>query len=105
MEKIKADGSSVSDIIYQNTVNAPAYIGLPKFSIDFGIRLNETLNNMGICKSFGPGADFTGLCDSKDPYINQVIHKTHFEVSETGVKLVTFLLVVPSLLCISYNSL
>ncbi|MCR5629723.1 serpin family protein [Eubacterium sp.] len=86
MEKIKKDGTSVSDIIYQNTVDAPAYIGLPKFSIDYGIQLNGVLNNMGICKSFGLDADFSGLCDGKSPYINQVIHKTHFEVSETGVK-------------------
>lgn len=86
MEKTKKDGTSISDIISQNTVDAPAYIGLPKFSIDYGIQLNGVLNNMGICKSFGLDADFSGLCDGKSPYINQVIHKTHFEVSETGVK-------------------
>lgn len=86
MEKLKKDGKSVSDVIYENTVTAPAYIGLPKFSIDYGIRLNEALNNMGICKSFGLDANFTGLCDGHSPYVNQVIHKTHFEVSETGVK-------------------
>lgn len=86
MEKTKKDGTSISDIISQNTVDAPAYIGLPKFSIDYGIQLNGVLNNMGICKSFGLDADFSGLCDGKSPYINQVIHKTHFEISETGVK-------------------
>lgn len=86
MEKIKKDGSSISDIIYQNTVNAPAYIGLPKFSVDFDIKLNEALNNMGIYKSFLPDAEFTNICDGRNPFINEVIHKTHFEISETGVK-------------------
>ena len=86
MEKIKKDVTSVSDIIYQNTLDAPAYIGLPKFNIDFGIKLNESLNNMGIYKSFLPGAEFTKICDGNDPFINEVIHKTHFEISETGVK-------------------
>lgn len=86
IEKTKKDGTSISDIISQNTVDAPAYIGLPKFNIDFGIKLNESLNNMGIYKSFLPRAEFTKICDGNDPYINEVVHKTHFEISETGVK-------------------
>jgi serpin B len=56
---------------------------LPKLTLDFGAKLNDPLNGMGMGPAFRPGANFTPLGSPKF-YIGQVLHRTHLEVDEEG---------------------
>lgn len=87
MKKMKDDNEDISTIMTKYGIDGMANIGLPKFELDYDTVLNKTLADLGVTNAFSPSADFSKLADSKDPlYISKVIHKTHFELSETGVK-------------------
>ena len=87
------------------TDNLAAWIGklqkrktnvfLPKFKLETKYEMNDTLKAMGMARAFTDprspkGADFTGMCASKDPrhrlYITKVIHKAFVEVNEKGTE-------------------
>lgn len=59
---------------------------LPKFKIEYSTLLNKTLETLGIRDAFHAGlANFSGI--SKTPlYIDQVLQKTVFEVTEQGAE-------------------
>ena len=58
----------------------------PEFETDYGIGLKETLIDMGMEDAFDRKyANFTNLCD-QPAYIDEVIHKTHIEVSAQGTR-------------------
>ena len=60
--------------------------GLPKFSYDYEIMLNDALKAMGMPLAFDPyGADFKKMSDSQ-LFISKVIHKTFIEVGEQGTR-------------------
>jgi len=63
--------------------------GLPKFSFDYDLSMNDVLENMGIERAFCPdNADFSKLGQVEDVniFISKVIHKTYIEVDELGTK-------------------
>jgi serpin B len=87
------------------TGNLTAWIGklkkrktnvfLPKFKLETKYEMNDTLKAMGMPRAFtdprlANGADFTGMCASKDRrlrlYISKVIHKAFVEVNEKGTE-------------------
>ncbi len=62
---------------------------MPKFKSEYGLVMNDALNNLGIKQAFDDSeADFTGMARSPrgNIFINQVIHKTFIEVNERGTK-------------------
>lgn len=62
---------------------------LPKFSYDYGVKMNELLIGLGIVDAFDPQrADFRRLAKIKGEniYIDEVLHKTFIEVDEKGTK-------------------
>ncbi len=62
---------------------------LPKFSYNYSITLNDTLENLGMPKAFSPDeAEFGKLGKSSDGniYIGNVLHKTFISVDELGTK-------------------
>ena len=60
--------------------------GLPKFSYDYELLLNNALKAMGMVKAFDANeADFTRISPF-EPYISKVIHKTFIEVAEQGTR-------------------
>lgn len=60
--------------------------GLPKFSYDYELLLNNALSAMGMSRAFDPNsAEFTKMSDS-ELYISKVIHKTFIEVAEQGTR-------------------
>lgn len=91
---------SISDYIatltgegFLNTVNNAQQTlvraGLPKFSYDYTIKMNDALKDLGIPKAFSPTeADFTKLGKSSrgNIYIGEVLHKTFISVDELGTK-------------------
>ena len=72
-----------------NASRKPVYAGLPKFSYDYDLTLNDALNSLGITDAFNPSlADFTKMAtvDGENIYISKAIHKTHIDVDEGGTK-------------------
>ena len=57
---------------------------LPKFKLEYTQNLNDPLQQLGMKRAFGMGADFSGMTGSKDLQISQVVHKAFIEVNEEG---------------------
>jgi serine protease inhibitor len=61
-------------------------IRLPKFKIEFDIKLNNILKAMGMELAFTEQADFSGINPGRDLFISYVKHKTFVEVDEEGTE-------------------
>ena len=57
---------------------------LPRFKLEYEVRLNDTLESLGMGIAFGGGADFSGMGPSL--FISEVRHKTFVEVNEEGTE-------------------
>ena len=57
---------------------------LPRFKLEYEVRLNDTLETLGMGIAFGGGADFSGMGPSL--FISEVRHKTFVEVNEEGTE-------------------
>ncbi len=61
-------------------------ISLPKFEIEYGIKLKNALSALGMGIAFdGELADFTNIADL-ELFINEVRHKTYVKVDEVGTE-------------------
>ena len=61
-------------------------IFLPRFKLDSGFDLNDTLGGMGIPDAFGSKADFSGMDGTRLLFISGVFHKAWGEVNEEGTE-------------------
>ncbi len=61
-------------------------VGLPKFKLNSGFGLANTLSKMGMPTAFTPAADFSGMDGQRDLQINAVIHKAFINVDEQGTE-------------------
>ena len=59
-------------------------IMLPRFKLEYEVRLNDTLEALEMGIAFGAGADFSGMGPSL--FISEVRHKTFAEVNEEGTE-------------------
>ncbi len=62
---------------------------IPKFSMEYGAELSETLAALGVTDAFDPDrADFSrlGTCQGNELYISRVMHKTFINVDERGTQ-------------------
>ncbi len=57
---------------------------LPRFKVEYEVKLNDTLKALGMDIAFGGGADFSGMGPSL--FISEVRHKTFVEVNEEGTE-------------------
>ena len=62
----------------------PVKVNMPKFEIEFYMKLKEILMKLGMVKAFGGEADFSGINGEGGISINDVIHKTYLKVDEIG---------------------
>ncbi len=58
---------------------------LPRFTNKNKFLLNKPLQNMGMVKAFGPGADFSNIADD-NLEISRVLHDTFIDVNEEGTE-------------------
>jgi serpin B len=62
-------------------------LGLPKFTFTTDFDLRERLIAMGMPDAFDPDrADFSGMTDGRDLYIDTVLHKAFVAVDEEGTE-------------------
>jgi serine protease inhibitor len=60
-------------------------LSLPRFRIDTGFRLEDTLQSLGVRRAFESGADFGGI--SSEPLsISAIVHKAWIDVGEKGTE-------------------
>jgi serine protease inhibitor len=60
---------------------------LPKFKLEYEIKLNDALSMMGMAVAFQGGlADFSRIAEGRGLYIDQVKHKSFVEVDEKGTE-------------------
>jgi serpin B len=60
-------------------------VKLPKFKYTSPtVSLNNILMSMGMKDAFTPSADFSGIYESENPFVSQVIHKAFVDVNEYG---------------------
>ncbi|NOR45936.1 MAG: hypothetical protein GQ534_10155 [Candidatus Delongbacteria bacterium] len=57
---------------------------MPKFKIDFAIKLNAVLKSLGMVDAFLPSADLSGITDIGGLFINIVKQKAFIDVNEKG---------------------
>ena len=82
------DGPTLEALL-QPVVNAEANAGLPKFKLEYGTELTDTLRALGMNAAFDPElANFTPMGTDEDGplYIGQVLHKTFIDVNEEGTR-------------------
>ncbi len=66
-------------------VDGATVVGLPKFTLEYEIELNDVLAALGMGDAFiGGVANFSNLRRQNDLYISAVTHKTFIEVDEEG---------------------
>ncbi|MFH1337190.1 MAG: serpin family protein [Candidatus Zixiibacteriota bacterium] len=60
---------------------------LPKFTLEYGLKLNDALKALGMSVAFDPGqADFSKMYPGAGLFISEVKHKTFVEVNEEGTE-------------------
>nr|AYV99631.1 venom polypeptide [Dolopus genitalis] len=74
--------AEMSKNMYKSEVN----LKLPRFKIEFSMKLNEPLKKMGMTSMFS-GADFSNLLEQPEPLkVSEVVHKAFIEVNEEGAE-------------------
>ena len=79
-------------------------IFLPRFKLEFGLELQDTLAGMGMPDAFREGkADFSGMTKTNELWISGIYHKAWGEVNEEGTE-ATAATIVDMVGCISMTS-
>jgi serpin B len=60
-------------------------VTLPKFKMDYHVKLNGPLQALGMKSAFGRDADFSGIADEK-LYIGEVLQKSYVDLNEEGTE-------------------
>ena len=66
--------------------NIVVYTRMPEFSYDFSISLKAPLKRMGIKKAFSKDSSDFSKMSSKGIHIDDVIHKTHIDLTKEGTE-------------------
>ncbi|TYL39940.1 serpin family protein [Natronococcus pandeyae] len=63
-------------------------LALPKFGIESAFSLVDVMQELGMERAFGGGADFSGMADgdSSDLYVGDIVHESFLEVDEEGTE-------------------
>jgi serpin B len=62
-------------------------LALPRCKVGFELRARNALQQLGISRAFSADqADFSGIHETADLYVDAVIHKTQLSLHETGTE-------------------
>jgi len=60
-------------------------VNIPKFKVEFEVKLNDILTNLGMAEMFSARADLSGLLEAKELLkVSDAIHKAFIEINEEG---------------------
>jgi serpin B len=83
VDTVRAKGlAAVLDKVRPATVT----LAMPRFTARSALDLSETLQAAGMPAAFSTAADFSGITDDADLYIDSVQHKTFVRVDEKGTE-------------------
>ena len=63
-----------------------ADLSLPRFRVDAGFMLKDTLQALGVRTAFTAAADFGGITEAESLHISAVVHKAWIDVGEEGTE-------------------
>jgi serpin B len=61
-------------------------LSLPRFRVDAGFMLKDTLQALGVRTAFTQDADFSGITGDEPLHISAVVHKAYIDVAEEGTE-------------------
>jgi serpin B len=61
-------------------------LSLPRFRVDAGFMLKDTLESLGVRTAFTPAADFSGITEDEPLHVSAVVHKAWIDVGEEGTE-------------------
>lgn len=74
------------DAITGGLATTQVVLGLPKFGTESQLRLDGTLEALGMPTAFTDAADFSGITTQEDLFITAVIHQANIDVDEKGTE-------------------
>ena len=83
LEHFKAQGNWGK--IQQAFTRQEGTLMLPKFKMEYAVRLNDPLTALGMKRAFGGDADFSGMAD-EPLFISEVKQKSYVDVDEKGTE-------------------
>lgn len=84
LESFKAQGNWQSNIQPAFTIQQGTLL-LPKFKMEYAVRLNDSLKALGMKRAFGDDADFSAMAD-EPLFISEVKQKSYVDVDEKGTE-------------------
>ncbi|XP_023069276.1 serpin I2 isoform X1 [Piliocolobus tephrosceles] len=64
-------------------------ISLPRFKVEQKVDFKDVLYSLNITEMFSGGCDLSGITDSSEVYVSQVMQKVFFEINEDGSEAAT----------------
>ncbi|XP_006150355.1 serpin I2 [Tupaia chinensis] len=64
-------------------------ISLPRFKVEQKLDFKEALYSLNVTEIFSGGCDLSGITDSSEVYVSQVVQQVFFEVNEDGSEAAT----------------
>ena len=80
------DGERIEKLLSNPHPSTNVTATMPKFSFDYETDLADLLAALGLGTAFSGAADFSGISETVDLCISEVVHKTFIDVSESGTK-------------------
>jgi serpin B len=63
-----------------------AIVRMPKFRVEYGKELAESLKALGMNEAFTPGANLSKMRPDNDIFVSRVTHKAFVDVNEEGTE-------------------
>ncbi|USZ67857.1 serpin family protein [Halorussus salilacus] len=73
-------------IMLDEASTALVNLTFPKFGIESEFSLVEAMEDLGMEEAFGPGADFSGMAEGGELFVDDIRHKSFVEVDELGTE-------------------
>jgi len=84
-EFVEAMNAEKWETIKESIAKRETILNLPKFKVEYGVKkLKDSLRSLGMQIPFTGSADFSGICEERNLYIDDVLHKAVIEVNEEG---------------------
>jgi serpin B len=74
------------EMVIEGLTESARVVGMPKFTLEYGILLNDVLKALGMEVAFTGAANFSKIRPENDLYISSVKHKTFVDVNEEGTE-------------------